>query len=77
MKDLSKAYEELINPIYIRSLFKTDLEFEYWCLYQPIEDLQNFLKVFEEIEDYENCIIIRDCINEVKLLQIKNRYQLR
>jgi hypothetical protein len=77
MKDLSKAYEELINPIYIRSLFKTYLEFEYWCLYQPIEDLQNFLKVFEEIEDYENCIIIRDCINEIKLIQIKNRYQLR
>ena len=72
MKDYTDTYMELINPLYIRSLFKTDEQFIYWYMFQPLEDLQNFLKTFEIAEDYENCIIVRDAIHDIKIKSLMN-----
>lgn len=72
MKDYSKVYEELMNPIYIRSLFKTDEEFEVWCLFRTITELEEMLVLFESVEDYENCIVIRDTIQEKKIKSLLN-----
>jgi len=64
MKDLIKAYEELINPVWIRSLIKTEARFKEWCKSGTIEDLENTLIVFEKEEMWDDCIIIRDVLQQ-------------
>ena len=61
---INKLYEELINPVCIRPLIK---DFNEWLeidiegsLYK---DLQCALKAFERAEMYEDCIIIKEKIN--------------
>lgn len=70
MKKLIQAYEELINPIYIRSLIKTEERFYEWCEMGTIEDLKNTLKVFEEAEMYEDCAIIKKALDNKTALLI-------
>ena len=64
MKYLIKAYEELINPVWIRSLIKTEERFKEWCKSGTIEDLENTLIVFEKKEMWDDCIIIRDVLQQ-------------
>ena len=61
---INELYEGISNPICIRPLIK---DFNGWLeidmegsLY---EDLQGALKAFEKAEMYEDCIIIKEKIN--------------
>ena len=64
MKNTIKAYEELINPIWIRSLIKTEDRFIDWCNEQTAEDLENALIVFEKEEMWSDCIIARNVMQQ-------------
>ncbi len=64
MKNLIKAYEELINPLWIRSLIKTEERFIDWCNEGTIQDLECALLVFEKEEMWNDCIIIRNVIQQ-------------
>lgn len=60
---LNKAYEEMCDPKYIRSI-QSDEQFLAWCRIGTVEDLKCALLVFEQAEMYEDCIIIKEVINE-------------
>lgn len=60
---LNKAYEEMCDPKYIRSI-QSDEQFLAWCHIGTIPDLRCALAVFETAEMYEDCIIIKKVINE-------------
>ncbi len=64
MKNTIKAYEELINPLWIRSLIKTEERFIDWCNNENIDDLECTLLVFEKEEMWNDCIIIRNVIQQ-------------
>jgi len=66
MKNLIKAYEELINPIWIRSLIKTEERFIDWCNEGTISDLECTLIFFENEQMWEDCAIIRNVIQQKK-----------
>jgi len=67
MKILSRAYEDLINPINMRLNFKSEIEFVSWLETGSIEDLECALNAFTDEEMYEDCALIRDVI-QFKLL---------
>lgn len=67
MDDIVKAYEELINPVWIRAQFRTDSGFANWCFESEITDLECMLRVFLDAEMYEDCAIIRDVIEFKKI----------
>lgn len=56
--------EDLINPLWIRSLIKTKARFIEWCNGQTIEDLENTLMVFEKEEMWSDCVEIRNSLQQ-------------
>lgn len=73
MRNSFKAYEELINPLWIRGLIKTESRFIDWCNEGTIPDLENALMVFEKEGLYLDCIIIRDVLQKKQnLVTIEN-----
>lgn len=61
---INSIYKELIKPENIRSFFKTNEEFESWLDTGSNEDLKHTLKAFEDAEMYEDCVIIKNKIND-------------
>ena len=62
MVDIEKAYRDLIRP---QNLIKYISDFEEWLdLAEDIESLKATLTAFEKEEMYEECVIIRDKIEE-------------
>ena len=61
---IDEAYQKLIEPQNIRSHFKSEDEFVSWLETGSIEDLKCTLKVFENAEMYEDCVIISKEINK-------------
>lgn len=61
---INEAYTEIISPEKIRSHFKSNLEFESWLQTGSKQDLICTLKVFQDAEMYEDCVIIKNKINE-------------
>lgn len=61
---INEMYIEIIKPQKIRSHFKLNSEFESWLETGSKQDLICTLKVFEEAEMYEDCVIIKNKINE-------------
>lgn len=68
---LENLYLELIDPQEFIKNFKTKEEFILFLRIDStgthIEDLECMLKVFEEEEFYEYCILIKSILDEVKL----------
>jgi hypothetical protein len=64
MRNSFKAYEELINPLWIRGLIKTEERFIDWCNESSIGDLYNALIVFEREGMFEDCEIVRNAIQQ-------------
>jgi len=60
---LNQAYEEMIDPRYMRSI-QNDEQFNQWCDLGTVQDLECALVVFENAEMYEDCIIIKNKIYE-------------
>ena len=63
IRKLNQAYEELCDPKYIRSI-QTESQFIQWCNIGTIQDLECTLKVFEDSEMYEDCILIKQVLKE-------------
>lgn len=63
MQKLNQAYEELCNPKYIRSI-QTDEQFLQWCNIGTVKDLECTLKAFEDAEMYEDCILIKQVLDD-------------
>lgn len=61
IRKLNQAYEELCDPKYIRSI-QTESQFIQWCNIGTIQDLECTLKVFEDAEMYEDCILIKQVL---------------
>ena len=59
---INTAYQIIINPINIRHYLKSDEEFVSWLEIGNEEDLECTLKVFEEAELYEDCVIIKNTL---------------
>jgi hypothetical protein len=66
MEKMLSAYDDLTNPVNIRSHFKTDEEFIWWLEMGTKDDLDHVLKVFENVELYEDCALILKMINSKK-----------
>lgn len=62
IKDLDKAYEELINPNYFVTLFTDYKHFYTWCLDGDKDSLKCMLKEYEKAELYEYCALILKAI---------------
>lgn len=65
MKPLTVAYEHITEPCNIREQFDYN-GFVEWLREGSIGDLQCTLIAFENSEMYEDCIIIKQIINEKK-----------
>lgn len=63
IQKLNQAYEELCEPSYIRSI-QTEEQFIQWCNIGTGKDLECALKVFELAEMYEDCILIKQVLEE-------------
>jgi len=66
MEKLLAAYDDLTKPANIRAHFKTEEEFVWWLEMGSSSDLDHVLKVFENEEIYEDCVLILQMINEKK-----------
>jgi hypothetical protein len=64
MKNSFKAYNELINPLWIRGLIKTESRFIDWCKEKTISDLEIVLMVFETEQMYSDCEIVRNVLQQ-------------
>ncbi len=67
IQKLNQAYEELCEPRHIRSI-QTEEQFIQWCNIGTIKDLECALKVFELAEMYEDCILIKQVLEEKIIL---------
>ena len=67
IQKLSQAYEELCEPRHIRSI-QTEEQFIQWCNIGTVKDLECALKVFELAEMYEDCILIKQVLEEKRKL---------
>ena len=59
---INQTYEQLIEPSNFKTLFKSRIEFESWLDLGTKTELQDTLKAFEEAEEYEICILIKNKI---------------
>jgi hypothetical protein len=59
---INEAYKEIIEPQNIRNQFKSEEEFISWLETGTTEDLKCALKVFEDAEMYEDCVIINNLV---------------
>lgn len=61
---MNKVYQEVVNP---RNLFPKIPDFGAWLdLAEDVESLEATLKAFEKEEMYEECIVIKDKMDEWK-----------
>ena len=67
IQKLNQAYEELCEPRHIRSIQPAEL-FLLWCNIVTVKDLECALKVFELAEMYEDCILIKQVLEEKIIL---------
>ena len=58
LDEFIKDYEELIIPTYFVQNFKSEKEFIKWLSTGTASDIDAVLKVFQENELYEHCVII-------------------
>ena len=63
---INEAYQKIIDPKSLRLHFKTKEEFESWLKTGSLQDLKCTLQVFENEEMYEDCILIKNKIDEHK-----------
>ena len=59
---INQFYQNIIDPKNIRSQFKSELEFVSWLEAGSVEDLKCTLKVFQDAEMYEDCLIIKNTL---------------
>ena len=64
MKNVIRAYQELINPLWIRSLIKTDERLKQWLNSESVSDLENILEVFENEGMFDDCSIILSILQQ-------------
>ena len=69
-KDIEEIYLELISPQNFRSNFKTKRAFIEWLEFGTIKDLECTLEKFVEAQMFEDCALIRDMINNKKLIKL-------
>ena len=63
MESLVEKYIQIINPKYLIKYFKTQERFEEWLMLGTKQDLLCTLKAFEKEEMYEQCILIKQFID--------------
>lgn len=64
MKELDKAYNEMILPRKFVSNFRDKGHFREWASRGCVNDLKAAIKTFEYHELYEYCSIMQDIIDE-------------
>lgn len=70
---INLQYENIIEPQNIRNHFKSDEEFTSWLETGTKEDIECTLKIFEEAELYEDCVIIKKTLDAISDTDI-NQY---
>jgi len=66
MKKMLSAYDDLNNPVNIRSHYKTKEEFCWWLEGRTIDQLLVLLIDFQTVEFYEDCAVILAMIRTKK-----------
>jgi len=66
-KDIEEIYLELISPKVFREKFESENKFKEYLYFRNLDELNMLMSKFVKQQDYENCCIIRDAINDKKL----------
>ena len=70
---INLQYENIIEPQNIRLYFKTVEEFASWLETGTKKDIECTLKIFEEAELFEDCVIIKQTLDAISDTDI-NQY---